>query len=180
VDEAVPFAIMHSRALYEAASTQEEEESRWMSLALEEGGKALLRREVPVGCVLVLDGKELGRACNKSNADGNATRHAEVVLIDRLLRDAQKNRNSAEMLGNLSKAVLYVTLEPCVMCAAALSEVGVKNVVFGGSNDKFGGCGSVVLVDSEMNLKSGVNAEEAVDLLRKFYARGNPQISQTN
>ena len=94
--------------------------------------------EVPVGCVFVDDKDQLiSKACNATNITSNATRHAEFVAIDHIIQQ----RGSVDIL---QTCTLYVTCEPCIMCAAALAQLQIRRVVFGCSNDRFGGCGSVL------------------------------------
>jgi tRNA-specific adenosine deaminase 2 len=117
--------------------------------------QALEAEEVPVGCVFVKDGIAIARARNRTNewhnvraipncrrdfrAEFQATLHAELEAIDHLLPT-----NPAP----LSSITLYVTVEPCVMCASALRQIGIGRVVYGCGNDRFGGCGSVICINS--------------------------------
>ncbi|XP_014508221.1 tRNA-specific adenosine deaminase 2 isoform X3 [Vigna radiata var. radiata] len=118
-----------------------------------------------------------------------ATRHAEMEAIDVLLGQWQKSGHSmSEVAEKFSNCSLYVTCEPCIMCASALSILGIKEVFYGCSNDKFGGCGSILSlhssnttpvnneVPSGKNFKctGGIMASEAVLLFRTFYEQGNP------
>ena len=164
-----------------------EEPVRWMREALAMARKALERKEVPVGCVVVRNGEVVTRGHNEVNATLNATRHAEMVAFDRLMEVSEEQGISMEKL--CQECVLYVTLEPCVMCAYALRLVGLTEVVFGGRNERFGGCGSVLQVGSAANLgppadssiwslpplklTSGVLGAEAVALLQDFYEGEN-------
>jgi tRNA(Arg) A34 adenosine deaminase TadA len=101
--------------------------------------EALHSDEVPVGCVFIKDGKAIARARNRTNEWRNATLHAELEAIDHLL---------PENPPPLSDITLYVTVEPCVMCAAALRQIGIGRVVYGCGNERFGGCGSVIDVNA--------------------------------
>jgi len=139
-----------------------------------------------VGCVFVRDGRVVARGRNATNLTRNATRHAEMVGLDALL----------ERHGNDLGAVrgpgldLYVTCEPCIMCAGALSLVGVRKAYFGCPNDKFGGCGSVMPVHARgcgacgerpgapFAVEGGVLGGEAVEVLRQFYTYGNPRAPE--
>lgn len=116
------------------------EDDRWMREAVEEAVAALGKGEVPVGCVLVElgSGTVLARGHNQTNAGGDATLHCELVALRRL-SGCRLVAGERRMAG----VALYVTCEPCVMCAAALSLVGVGKVVFGCANARFGGVGSV-------------------------------------
>ena len=111
-----------------------------MRLALAEGRRALGEREVPVGCVLVSGGAVLAAGANRTNAEMNATRHAELVAADVVLRRLGRAEGAAALAG----CELFVTVEPCIMCASALQQLGVRRVVFGCRNDRFGGCGTVL------------------------------------
>lgn len=138
---------------------------------------------MPVGCVLVdvSTGEVVCRATNRPNEAYNATAHAEMVAIDHLMRTLPSR---AEARSLLQRCNLYVTVEPCVMCAAALARVGIRKVVYGAHNDKFGGCGTATDVASDRYFEpsarhtpfpcsGGVLRDEAVALLRRFYARTN-------
>nr|XP_034894519.1 tRNA-specific adenosine deaminase TAD2 isoform X3 [Populus alba] len=141
-------------------------------------------------CVIVEDGKVIASGRNRTTETRNATRHAEMEAIDVLLEQWQKSGLSvSEVAENFSTCSLYVTCEPCIMCAAALSILGIKEVYYGCANDKFGGCGSILslhcssseLPDSgdiaqrkDFKCTGGIMALEAVSLLRRFYEQGNP------
>ena len=137
-----------------------------MKCAVEQAQIALSIGEVPVGCVFVKDGKIIASAHNQTNITGNASRHCEMVCISELKMD------------DMSSIDLYVTVEPCVMCASALSLVGIKHVYFGCFNDRFGGCSSVYSIHEDLDNKyecsPGILKDEAIQLLKDFYARGNP------
>eukprot|EP01121_Diplochlamys_sp_Union-15-3_P003905 TRINITY_DN13848_c0_g1_i1.p1 TRINITY_DN13848_c0_g1~~TRINITY_DN13848_c0_g1_i1.p1 ORF type:complete len:123 (+),score=14.29 TRINITY_DN13848_c0_g1_i1:196-564(+) len=105
-----------------------------------------------------------------TNATRNATKHAEIVAMERLI--ASENGKQ-----KLSRSVLYVTLEPCIMCAFALIIAGVKTVVYGASNERFGGCGSALSIHKEfgnLDCTSGILENETIQILKQFYALGNP------
>ncbi|KMZ74585.1 tRNA-specific adenosine deaminase [Zostera marina] len=160
----------------------------FMELALQQAKYALENLEVPVGCVIVENGKVIASGSNRTNAFRNATRHAEMEAIDILLKEWQENELSQlQIAEKFSKCVLYVTCEPCIMCATALSILGIGEVYFGCPNDKFGGCGSVLSLQDRHSYKGsqvpeeksfkcsgGVMSLEAVALLRSFYEQGNP------
>ena len=112
----------------------------FMQQALDQARKALDLGEVPVGCVFVHEGAVIGTGHNRTNLEFNATRHAEVVAIDEILLHS----GGAYDASIFSQCDLYVTCEPCIMCAAALAEVRVRRVFFGCHNYRFGGCGSVL------------------------------------
>lgn len=115
-----------------------------MELALQEARKALEDNEVPVGCVFVRNGKVLCSGYNATNKTGNATKHSEVVALEKL---AEESGCGAL---DLSDSELYVTCEPCVMCAAALSLVKIGKVFYGCRNERFGGCGSIYDIHQQL------------------------------
>jgi tRNA(adenine34) deaminase len=125
-------------------------------------------REVPVGAVVVKDGAVVGRGYNRPVSEKDPTAHAEVMAL----------RDAAERIGNyrLADCVLYVTLEPCAMCAGAIMNARVSRVVYGAADPKSGACGSVVDLFAENRLNyhttvvGGVMAEEAAKLLQDFFS----------
>lgn len=130
--------------------------------------KAFELGEVPVGAVAVWDGKIVGRGMNLRETEKNALRHAEIMAID----EACKNLGG----WRLWKCDLYVTLEPCPMCAGAIINSRVKRVIFGASDPKAGSCGSLSnLFEMPYNHKpevtSGVLGEECSALLSDFFAK---------
>jgi tRNA(adenine34) deaminase len=140
-----------------------------MELALAEAEKAGARGEVPVGAVVVVDGRVIAAAGNQREADDDPTAHAEILAL----------RQAASEFGSwrLSEATAYVTLEPCPMCAGALVAARVKRLVFGAADPKAGSCGSLynVCVDPRLNheieVTSGVGGAEAAELLSTWFAR---------
>ncbi|CAO2812861.1 unnamed protein product [Amaranthus hypochondriacus] len=133
----------------------------FMKLAIQEAKLALERLEVPVGCVIVENEKVIASGSNRTNETRNATRHAEMVAIDSILQQWQRD--------GLSQL-----------------DIGVKEVYYGCPNDKFGGCGSILSLHSTVSEHSnladvkgfictgGIMASEAVSLFQTFYERGNP------
>ncbi|XP_009945669.1 PREDICTED: tRNA-specific adenosine deaminase 2, partial [Leptosomus discolor] len=147
--------------------------------------EALEKGEVPVGCLLVHDGEVIGRGRNEVNETKNATRHAEMVAIDQVLDWCkQHNRDYTEVFAH---SILYVTVEPCIMCAAAVRLMKIPRVVYGCRNERFGGCGSVLSISSDdmvdtgepFECISGYRAKEAVELLRAFYRQENPNAPKS-
>ncbi len=143
----------------------------FMKAALEQAEKALEEAEVPVGCVFVLENAIIASGSNKTNVSLNATLHAEFVGIETILADYPASI--------FSKVDLYVTVEPCLMCAAALRQLGIRKVYFGCGNDRFGGCGSVFSMHSDSAVsqpypvEQGIYRKEAIMLLRRFYLLEN-------
>lgn len=145
----------------------------FMTAALEQASKATEAGEVPVGCVMVYNNKIIGRGINYTNVTLNGTRHAELMAIDEILEAG----HSPDIF---HQVVLYVTVEPCIMCAAALRHIGIAHVFFGCANDRFGGNGSVLSIhtddwscNSPYTSQGGHMEEEAVMMLRRFYIKEN-------
>ena len=140
----------------------------FMRLALDQAHNAWALAEVPVGAVVVKDGQVISTGFNQPIGNSDPTAHAEI----------QAMRAAAELLGNyrLSHCELYVTLEPCAMCAGAMQHARIKRVVFGASDPKTGACGSVVNLFKEpklnhhTQLRGGVLAQDSAGLLSKFFA----------
>lgn len=138
-----------------------------MALALDEARAAGPAGEVPIGAVVVAGGRVLARAHNRRETDHDPTAHAEILAL----------RAAARALGDwhLEQAALYVTLEPCFMCAGALVNARLGLLVFGARDPKAGAVGSLadVPADARLNhrlpVRSGVLAGEAADLLRAFF-----------
>ncbi|KAJ0091267.1 hypothetical protein Patl1_14155 [Pistacia atlantica] len=96
-------------------------------------------------CVILDDGKVIATGRNRTTETRNASRHAEMEAIDILLDQWQKQGLSQlKVAEKFSRCCLYVTCEPCIMCASALSILGIKEVYYGCANEKFGGCGSIL------------------------------------
>ncbi|XP_074541583.1 tRNA-specific adenosine deaminase 2 [Halichoeres trimaculatus] len=164
----------------ESFSPGEEETEGWMSSAFDMAKDALQNGEVPVGCLMVYNNQVIGRGRNEVNESKNATRHAEMVALDQLLDWCSSN--NLDVSSVCKRTALYVTVEPCIMCAAALRLVNIPLVVYGCRNERFGGCGSVLDVSSadlpqtgtRFKTVSGHRAEEAIEMLKTFYKQENP------
>ena len=145
-----------------------EHDLRFMQLALDEARLAQAEDEVPVGAVIVLDGEVIGRGHNQVRAQNSPMAHAELLA----LAQATELRGEPRLPG----ATVYTTLEPCFMCAGALSHARVSRVVWAVRDPKFGACASLaeVLSDPRLNHRAevheGVLAEAARDLLKSFFA----------
>ena len=139
----------------------------WMREALQLGERAAAEAEVPVGAVLVSGDRVIGRGLNQVESTGDPTAHAEMIAIRKAVSDAPSRQ--------LEDAVLYVTLEPCAMCAGALVLARVSRVVFGARDPKSGACGSVrdVVRDPRLNhtceVRGGVLEAECSALLKRFF-----------
>ena len=146
----------------------------FMKRAFELANHAEQLGEIPIGAVLTLDGKIIGEGYNRSIIDNDPTAHAEIVAI----RQAAKNNQNYR----LPNATLYVTLEPCSMCAGAIVHSRVKRLVYGAKDEKTGACGSMfdVISTNHKNHRilpeQGLMAEEAADLLSNFFKRRRAEI----
>lgn len=140
---------------------------KYMHLALREARKAMAESEVPVGAVIVYEGKVLACAHNRPIRLHDPTAHAEVIAM----------RRAARKLGNyrLTGCSLYVTIEPCAMCAGAMVQARIGNLIFGAKDPKAGAAGSVleVLDHPKLNhhtmVRGGVLEEECALILRRFF-----------
>ena len=140
----------------------------FMSIALEEARAAQGHGEVPVGCVVVRDGAVVARAGNRTLADKDPTAHAELLAI----------RAAAKVLGTerLTDCDLYVTLEPCAMCAAAMSFARIRRLYFGAGDAKGGAVENGVRFFAQPTchhrpeVYSGINESDSAALLREFFA----------
>lgn len=145
-----------------------EDDERWMAEAIAEAKLAAGHDDVPVGAVVVHEGRITGRGHNEREAAGDPTAHAEIIAL----------RQAADELGSwrVLDSTLYVTLEPCAMCAGAIVLARVPRVVWGTDDPKAGACGSVldVLADERLNHRpsttSGVCGPECSGLLTDFFA----------
>ena len=143
-------------------------DERWMSVALQEARAAMAHDDVPIGAVVVADdGRVIGRGRNERELREDPTAHAEVLAL----------REAAAALGTwrVLESTLYVTLEPCTMCAGAIVLSRIPRVVYATADPKAGAAGSVldVLADARLNHRpevvAGVLADEAAELLRSFF-----------
>lgn len=142
--------------------------NRFMEIALSEARAAGERGEVPVGAVLVLDGAVIAQSGNRTRAETDVTAHAEVAVI----------REAARKLGQerLTGADLYVTLEPCTLCAAAISFARIRRLYYGAEDPKGGAVDNGVRFFAQPtchhapDVYSGIGGVEAADILRDFFA----------
>ncbi len=149
-------------------ASRDAEDEYWMGVALDEARVAAAKGEVPVGAVLLVSGAAVAKAGNAMVASKDATQHAEMRVIKAGAYAAGDTR--------MGQATLYVTLEPCAMCAGAIVLARVGRVVFGAWDDKAGMAGSVhdLLRNPKLNhrpeVKGGVRADECSALLSEFFA----------
>lgn len=139
----------------------------FMKEALKEAEKAYKKLEVPVGAIIVKDGKIIARAHNQKETKTDTTKHAEILAIQK----ASKKLNSWRLID----CEMYVTLEPCTMCAGAIINSRIKKVYIGAMDEKTGAVGSVLNLfeDYKFNHKpeseTGILKEECEDILKKFF-----------
>jgi tRNA(adenine34) deaminase len=141
----------------------------FMRLALAEAAKAFEIEEVPVGALLVFEDKILAAAYNKKELENDSTAHAEMLLI----REVSKILNNWRLTG----CIMYVTLEPCPMCAGAIIQSRIAQLVYGAPNFIYGSFGTVIGLQNyypdskNLQIVSGVLEKECGDLLKKFFRR---------
>lgn len=144
-----------------------QENEKFMKEAIKEAKKAYNKLEIPVGAIIVKDGKIIARAYNVKEEKKDTTKHAEIIAIQK----ASKKLESWRLTG----CEMYVTLEPCSMCAGALIQSRLKKVYIGAMDEKTGACGSVLnlLEDYKFNhiveVERGICKEECENILRKFF-----------
>lgn len=153
------------------------ESERFMREALALAREADEADEVPVGAVVVHDGRVVGRGANRQIRDADPTAHAEIVALRQAAREVGDHR--------LRDATVYTTLEPCAMCAGALVTARIARLVFGSRDLRFGAVRSKFrLADSELlnhrlEIEEGVLAVECLDLLQSFFARRRDREAQS-
>ena len=144
-----------------------EQKEKFMNEALKEAKKAYKKLEIPVGAIIVKDGKVIARAYNVKEEKNDTTKHAEIIAIQKASKKLESWR--------LNNCEMYVTLEPCAMCAGAIIQARLKKVHIGTMDEKTGACGSVLnlLQDYKFNhsveLETGILKEESEKLLKEFF-----------
>jgi len=142
-------------------------DEEFMDIALAEAALAGIDGEVPIGAVLVMDGKVIAKAHNLRETDRDATAHAEILAIRQACRVLQRWR--------LSGATLYVTIEPCPMCAGALVMSRIDRLVYGSHDSKAGAVESLFNIvqhnslNHRLSVTAGIRAEESAELMRDFF-----------
>jgi tRNA(adenine34) deaminase len=139
----------------------------WMRLALQEAEKGYRLGEVPVGAVIILEGQVIGRGFNQTEKLSDPTAHAEILAIT----------SACAAIGDwrLENAELFCTLEPCSMCAGAAVLARIKRIVFGAADPKFGACGSIFNIPTEPRLnhriivEGGVLQNDVAEMMRSFF-----------
>ena len=143
------------------------EDERYMKEAIKQAKKAYALDEVPIGCVIVQDNKIIARGYNRRNTDKNALAHAEISAIKKASKKTGDWR--------LEDCTMYVTLEPCQMCAGAIGQSRMKKVVIGAMNPKAGCAGSVINIlqmkqfNHQAEMENGILEKECADMLSTFF-----------
>ena len=140
---------------------------RYMKEALKQAKKAYDIEEVPIGCIIVHEGKIIARGYNRRNIDKNTTSHAEMIAI----------KKASKKLGDwrLEECTMYITLEPCQMCAGAIVQARIPKVVIGSMNPKAGCAGSVINLlqmqefNHQVDIVQGILQEECSHMLKDFF-----------
>ncbi|WP_270206397.1 tRNA adenosine(34) deaminase TadA [Streptococcus anginosus] len=146
-----------------------EEKEEFMWEALKEAEIALDHDEIPIGCVIVKNGKIIGRGHNAREELQRAVMHAEVMAIEKA--------NAHEKSWRLLDTTLFVTIEPCVMCSGAIGLARIPQVIYGAKNQKFGAAGSLydILTDERLNhrveLESGILEVECAQMMQDFFRK---------
>ena len=165
-------------ARQQALILRQKTEEKFMKQALLQAKKAKELGEVPIGCVIVQDGKVIGRGYNRRNTDKSTLSHAEITAI----RKASKKLND----WRLEECTLYVTLEPCQMCAGAIVQARVKEVVIGAMNPKAGCAGSILNLftmkqfNHQVQTTYGVCEAECSQILKQFFAGLRKRLHETD
>lgn len=144
------------------------EDEKYMKLAIKQAQKAFDLGEVPIGCVIVYEGKVIGRGYNRRNTDKNTLAHAEITAINK----------ASKKIGDwrLEGCTLYVTLEPCQMCSGAIVQARIPKVVIGCDNPKAGCAGSILNIlnhpafNHQVETVKGVLEEECSRMLKVFFS----------
>jgi len=140
-----------------------------MQEAIKEAENAAEVGEVPIGAVIVCEGEIIGRGSNRKNSGKSALKHAEIIAIE----------DASSKIGDwrLDECSLYVTLEPCLMCAGAIIHARVRNVIFGTTEPKFGGVVTLAntfdieRLNHRVNYKGGLYAEEIAAMMKNFFRK---------
>lgn len=165
-------------ARQQALIIKQKTDEKFMKQALLQAKKAKELGEVPIGCVIVRDGKVIGRGYNRRNTDKSTLSHAEITAI----RKASKKLND----WRLEECTLYVTLEPCQMCAGAIVQARVKEVVIGAMNPKAGCAGSILNLftmkqfNHQVQTTYGVCEAECSQILKQFFAGLRKRLHETD
>ena len=146
-----------------------DEDERYMRQAIKLAKKAAANGDVPIGCVIVYEGKIIARGYNRRNVDKTTLAHAEIIAI----------KKASKVIGDwrLEDCTIYITLEPCQMCAGAIVQARIPRCVIGCMNPKAGCAGSVLNIldikdfNHQVEIKKGVLEEECSAMMKDFFAR---------
>lgn len=149
--------------------SQVKDDIYFINEAIKEAKLAFQKDEVPVGCVIVVDGEIVARSHNQRETRNSALAHAEIIAIE----------EACNKLGRwiLDDATIYITLEPCLMCAGAIYQARMKRVVYGASEPKFGALGSLININEinginhKLTIDFGLQKDEIAKLMKDFFAR---------
>ena len=178
----IVFFFFFDMSIIDFNDIKNEEEKKkhihFMKMALKVANDTFDDGEVAVGCIIVHNDEIIAIGGNQTNKENSAIFHAELVAFNSI-PDKQHL---------LKDSILYVTVEPCIMCASAIKMMGIPLVVYGCPNERFGGCGSVFEMNTNeflptlnnYNCIKGVLAEESISTLKKFYGRANPKTHFTS
>ncbi len=157
---------------------EQRQQEKFMKAALKEAKKAYDLKEVPIGCVIVREGKIIAKGYNRRNTDKSVLNHAEILAIQKACKKTGDWR--------LEDCTMYITLEPCQMCAGAIVQARIPKVVIGSMNPKAGCAGSVINIlqmsqfNHQVEIEKGVCQEECSQILKDFFAelRENKKIQK--
>ena len=143
------------------------DDEKWMRIALQEAEKALVKEDVPIGAIAVLNGDIIGRGYNKREAEQDPTAHAEMIAM----------REASQVIGHwrLEDVTLYCTLEPCAMCAGAMVLARLPRLVYATTDPKAGAGGSIMDItrhpqlNHQVEVRHGIFADEASEQIKSFF-----------
>lgn len=138
----------------------------FMELALEQAKSAYKKREIPIGCVIVKNGKVIAKAYNTREKSKSAIAHAEILAIDKACKKVKNWR--------LEDSDIFVTVEPCLMCMGAILNARIKNVYYGAKNTSMTNVDidySKSILNHKVNVVAGIKEEECASLLKSFFKR---------
>lgn len=156
----------------------ENQDAKYMKIALKEAQKAYEKDEVPVGAIIVKDEKIIARAHNQKEEKTDTTKHAEILAIQKASKKLKAWR--------LEDCTMYVTLEPCTMCIGAAINARIKRLVYGASDEKTGACGSVLNIPEEykfnhiVEIEKNVEEEKCKEILQTFFKQLRKRKEKNN
>ncbi len=171
-------SLFEDRTEEKEEKKQQKKLEKYMKLALKEAKKAYNIDEVPIGCIIVQEDRIIGKGYNKRNREGNVLAHAEITAI----------KQACKKLGDwrLEDCTMYVTLEPCQMCAGAMVQARLGSVVIGSMNPKAGCAGSVINLlqmeefNHQVDITRGILEDECSQILTDFFAKLREQKNRSS